>query len=98
MIQLGTTIRNLRNLKEMRQADLARAVGITESFVSHIESGKKEPSPRVARSIAEALGVPIELLLWLAMEEPDGLNDTERTAFLAAKSIAKQYVSRPTCS
>lgn len=46
----------------MRQNELASAVGIGRSHMSLIESGKRNPSKRVMRAIARALGVPVDAI------------------------------------
>lgn len=41
---------------EKRQADVAKAAGITQAFYCEIEKGKKKPSVDVAKRIAKVLG------------------------------------------
>lgn len=53
-----TKMRRLRQLKGMNQPDLAAAVGVTRSYIGHIESGRRPTmSPRVFASLCDALGV-----------------------------------------
>lgn len=61
---LGKRIAELRAVKHWRQADLARATGLTRAYVKQIEDGgSKEPSARTIGLLAQALdGDPIELL------------------------------------
>lgn len=46
----------LRSNKQLSQQNVADAVGITRAAYTNIESGKRRPSPRTAKRIAEALG------------------------------------------
>jgi DNA-binding XRE family transcriptional regulator len=48
----------------MLQGDLAYKVGIRESFVSDIETGKKEPCLEVIGMLANGLGVSLRQLFW----------------------------------
>lgn len=42
---------------------LARRLNISESYVSHIAAGRKQPSLAVALAIAQATGVPASALV-----------------------------------
>jgi transcriptional regulator with XRE-family HTH domain len=55
---VGQRIANLRNAKNLDQAPLAKAVGITVSGLSQIENGvTKSPKPETLFKIADALDV-----------------------------------------
>lgn len=51
-------LRNLREAKALAGATLARAVGISPSYLDMIESGEREPDAAIRRSLAWELGVP----------------------------------------
>ncbi|MGO5593376.1 helix-turn-helix transcriptional regulator [Acidaminococcus sp. HCP3S3_G9_1] len=48
-------LKQLREDKNMRQYDLAQKAGISRSYYTMIENGKKKPSPKVAKRIAKIL-------------------------------------------
>jgi transcriptional regulator with XRE-family HTH domain len=53
-------LRTLRVMREMTQADLAEAAGITQPTISDIESGKQQmASFATLRQLAKALGVKV---------------------------------------
>lgn len=57
-------IRKYRKLRKLSQADLSEKIGITEKYLSAIETGKKWGSFETLVSLANALEVePYELLL-----------------------------------
>lgn len=56
-------IRQFREEQGMSQADLARALKTSRSYVSEIEGLKKVPSIKVLGTFAAALGVPPEELV-----------------------------------
>lgn len=45
---------------ELSQYDLAKKAGLSRSFISDIENGRRQPRALAARSIAEVLGVSVE--------------------------------------
>lgn len=51
-------LRQLREAKGLAAETLARAVGISPSYLSMIESGEREPDAAIRRSLAWELGVP----------------------------------------
>jgi transcriptional regulator with XRE-family HTH domain len=45
------------------QRALAKRVGVDETYISHIRSGRRVPSLGIAAKIAEKANIPIESLL-----------------------------------
>jgi transcriptional regulator with XRE-family HTH domain len=62
-ISVGTRIRQLRTQKRWRQIDLAESAGISENYVSDLESGKKEICLRTLQAIAASFGLTIRDLM-----------------------------------
>ncbi len=56
---LGAQIRDLREARRMRLAELAQAIGKSIGYVSQIERGRSEISISTLKSISDALGVSI---------------------------------------
>jgi transcriptional regulator with XRE-family HTH domain len=52
----GSTVAALREARGVSQAELARLCEISASYLSQLESGRRQPSPSVARLLAEHLG------------------------------------------
>ena len=50
-------------LREMTQADLARAIGLPPSSIAHFESGARKPSFDNLRKLANALNVTTDYLV-----------------------------------
>lgn len=53
------TIRELRNVKGLTQAQFARLIGIDPSAVGHLENGRMKVSDRIADKIWEVFGVDV---------------------------------------
>jgi DNA-binding XRE family transcriptional regulator len=64
-------IRVLREWRDMTQAELAVAIGITQGYLSDLESGKRKGTVVLHQKFARALGVPIDLLLSIAVSEEE---------------------------
>lgn len=56
---LGQRIRQLREHQGLSSRALARAAGLSETYVSQIERGRETPSLKTLAKIARALGVPL---------------------------------------
>lgn len=72
---LGAFIRAQRELASLSLRQLSDMADVSNAYLSQIERGLHEPSVRVIRSVARALGLPPEVLLSQA-----GLADEETGA------------------
>jgi DNA-binding XRE family transcriptional regulator len=72
-------IRVLREWKGMTQAELVASIGITQGYLSDLEAGKRKGPVALHQKIARSLGVPINLLL------PIAVSDAEANAWRTAK-------------
>jgi transcriptional regulator with XRE-family HTH domain len=63
--RLSTAIRQLRETRGMTQLELAKKAKVAQGYISSLEAGeKKNPSVKVLRKLAKALGgVPVVRLL-----------------------------------
>ena len=68
---LGGFIRAQRNLASLSLRQLSEMTDVSNAYLSQIERGLHEPSIRVLRSVAEALGIAPETLLEQAGRETD---------------------------
>ena len=80
---LGKRIRAQRKLRDMTQEALADAVGVSCSFIGHIERGTRKLSVETLVSIADALHVSCDMLLQDSMDQTinrksGGLKDSKQ--------------------
>ena len=61
--KLGANLKEIRLSKGIKQAEIARTLGVDRSFVSNIENGKTNPTLSTIASLARALGVSTNELL-----------------------------------
>ncbi|HYO47662.1 MAG TPA: helix-turn-helix transcriptional regulator, partial [Gemmatimonadota bacterium] len=62
---LGLKLRKLRQEKHLSLSNLADKAGISVSYLSEIEAGRKHPKPAKLIRLAEALAVPYDELVSL---------------------------------
>lgn len=62
---LRTRLRVARAERDLSQAELARAVGVSRQTISSIETGQYCPSTVLALRLADVLAVPFTELFWL---------------------------------
>lgn len=56
-------LRDVRRARNIKQDELAQAVGVRQSMISGIETGRVNASLPVAQRIARHLGVPLDALV-----------------------------------
>jgi transcriptional regulator with XRE-family HTH domain len=64
MNQLGTALRSLRVFHDLSQTDLADKLQISKSYLSEIESGRKEPTIALLTQYCKLFEVPVSSLLF----------------------------------
>jgi len=67
-MNLGKSIKLCRTNRGLSQEELANKIGLSVSYISLIEKGKRDPAMSTVEEIATALGVPLSLLTFLAAE------------------------------
>jgi DNA-binding XRE family transcriptional regulator len=82
-------IRVLREWREMTQAELVVSVGITQGYLSDLETGKRKGPVALHQKIARALGVPIELLLPIAVQD----EEADPARFVSRRQAVKDMIS-----
>lgn len=55
-------VRVLREFRAMTQTELAKAAGLSQSYLSEIERGSREGTISTVKAIAKALAVPLTVL------------------------------------
>lgn len=73
----GVFIRQAREKQELKQSDVAEKVGITQSYYSNIESGKREISMTLALNLCDALGIDFNTFIqFITMKKPKVVRPT----------------------
>lgn len=83
-MSFGQRLAQIREDAGLTQSALARAVGTSQSAISQIEAGDRNPSYEMIRQIAEALGVTPSYLVGGKVE---GLTPEEEIHFRQYRSL-----------
>jgi transcriptional regulator with XRE-family HTH domain len=70
-VNYGRALRIARAISGLQQQELANKAGLTASYVSLVEMGKRNPSVTALRKLSQALEMPPHLLTLLATEPGD---------------------------
>lgn len=62
-MRLGNRVRSLRRERGWTQVEMAEMLGVDRSYLSEIETGKKDPSLRVLKTIADGFHLSLSQLL-----------------------------------
>ena len=85
-MNVGRAIKMCRGQRGMNQRELAKKSELSLSYVSMIESNKRDPGLASLQSIALALRIPLSLIVFLAADKEDlkGMDETVREKLSAA--------------
>ena len=85
-MNIGIAIRKIRKEKtpKLNQTEFAKLIGITQTYLSQIETGAKTPSIDVVQNICSKLEIPMAIFFWLGVEESD-IRETKRESFRIIK-------------
>lgn len=61
--KLGQRVRKMRLARKQGQVELAEMLGLDRSYLSEIETGKKNPSLTTIQILAKGLGTTVSRLL-----------------------------------
>jgi transcriptional regulator with XRE-family HTH domain len=67
-MELGKAIRLCRSQKGLKLAELAKRAALSESYISLLERGARDPSLSSIEAIARALEIPVSLLIFLGSD------------------------------
>ena len=74
--QMGEIIRTYRNKTGMKQAELARRIGVTRNTIANWENNVAKPELRTIPAICDTLEMPMQILFGFA--DPPGYSSDER--------------------
>ena len=88
-MNLGATIKSCRRLRGLKLTALAERAHISISHLSLLEQDKRDPSLATVRAIADALNIPLSVLVFLSAStrEVSDLNESQIDAL--ARSVTE---------
>jgi len=87
---IGKILRLIRTNKGIRQGEMATILGISQNFLSLVESNKKNLSPDKIEEISKKLNISKEALLISASNTPSELTEEQANKF---KTIQRNLLS-----
>ena len=88
---LSEALRLIRVFHDMKQNELANRLGISKSYLSEIESGKKQPRMDLIERYSSVFGIPSSSILFFA-ENLDRPSDLAPAARRARGVIARKVI------
>ncbi|MEZ4774838.1 MAG: helix-turn-helix transcriptional regulator [Bacteroidia bacterium] len=96
-MQLGQTIESLRKKRGLNQIEMAKCIGISQTYLSQVENNRKDPNLSVLKKIASCLETPLPIIFFLSLEKED-VPENKKAAFdvlfPAIDSMVKEFFTR----
>lgn len=90
-MDLGNIIKNTRKQRKLTQIEFASLCGITQTYLSQIESNQKEPNLSTLKKISNSLSIPLPILFFLSLTDDD-IPHQKRQAFEIIRPSVKSLV------
>ena len=84
----GEALRLIRTFHDVSQSDLASDLGISRSYLSEIESGKKNPSLDLLQKYSTHFNMPLSSLILFSENAGESERDLKVRTLLGDKAIA----------
>lgn len=91
-MNIGNAIKELRQQKGFKQTDFAVKCGLSQSYLSSIEKGRKEPSLSILKQIANALVIPMPVLVFFSLDKED-IAESKQEAFKILEPSIKGLIN-----
>ena len=83
---IGQALKLLRTFHELKQGELADALGVSNSYVSELERNNREPSLSIIKKYAEFFDIPASSILFFA-ENIEGTSPKAKANRFVSKKI-----------
>lgn len=84
---LNDALRLVRVYHDLSLGEASKKVGLSKSYVSEIENGRKKVTMEVLEKYATAFDLPMSSLMLFAERKSDGTPVSARRAFVADKAV-----------
>lgn len=86
---LNRALKLLRTYHQFKQVDLAKRLGVSNSYLSEIETGVKTPSVDLLEKYAEVFKMPASTILLFSETMSDEKRTSEKIRVVAAEKILR---------
>lgn len=70
-MNIGEVIKNSRKSKGYKQGEFSQLCDISQTYLSLIESNRKEPNMATLKVISDNLNMPLPIMFFLSLDESD---------------------------
>lgn len=85
MKNLGAAIKSLRKLAGISQGECAEMIWVSQTYLSLIERGVKQPSLYLIEQIGKVIGVPVYYIFFTALDVDSEVAEDRRATYMLAK-------------
>lgn len=85
---LNKALRLIRVFYDLSQKDLAEKLQISKSYLSEIESGKKQPSLSILQSYSEVFSIPVSSILFFSEQIEENPKHRKVKNVISSKVLA----------
>jgi transcriptional regulator with XRE-family HTH domain len=89
-MEVGRVLHKWRKHRGLTQAELSERTGLSQVFISLIESDKKNPSIETLEQLCRCLDVPVAVVVFQASTEDDIDTDARRAIFKELRSALSE--------
>ena len=89
---IGETLKRTRNIYGMTASEMSVTLGISASYLSEIENGKKQPSLELLTKYANVYGIKLSSLILLSENIEDAKQRNNGNAFV--KSLMMKLIEK----
>ena len=97
-MNIGNAIRHFRKRNRLTQSQLAETAGISQTYLSQIESNLREPHISTLGSLSESLRIPLPILMFYSLESSDIPNEKQalfNSVDASVKSLINELIKVP---
>lgn len=91
---IGEAIKIIRVFNGLTQQDLAGTLGISDSYLSQIESGKRQPTLETISAISSEFRIPVSSLMFFSEQLGSDQSPTDRERRLAFGKRLIEFLSK----
>lgn len=92
-MDISKSLVELRKKVGMKQIVAAKKIGISQTYLSQIEGGSKEPSTEVIKKICGVYNIPVSVVYYMAMTVDD-VQKSKKPLFLQLKPIIDSLITQ----
>jgi transcriptional regulator with XRE-family HTH domain len=91
-MNIGKAIKLCRTSKNVRLLDVAQKTGLSISYLSLVEQGKREANFKILEKISSALDIPMSILIFLGSDNSE-FKEISPELYIKFSTLAMELIS-----